>query len=125
MQITFTEADNIFNFKGLWDIPSKCGLKIFNKNNRTIVIASELYQNNPGTSVTQAACTLLDQICDFYKIDKTKIVYIQHNPEMNSKLSFYEEEFYFVEVEIKEEKFINPRFIKLSKEERKKIYENT
>lgn len=123
MQTSFTEIDNIFNFKGLWETPSKCGLKIISQTDKKIVIVSELYQDNPGTSVTQAACYLLEQICLQYNLPKDKITYIQHNPKMNSKLSFYEEEFYLVKMKLNGENFIEPEFIKIEKEEIEKFYE--
>ncbi|MDL2227607.1 hypothetical protein LJC30_01800 [Odoribacter sp. OttesenSCG-928-L07] len=117
MQTSFNNIDEIFEFKGLWDIHSKCGLKIHKKDNKYIVLVSELYQDNPGTSVTQASCSLAKQICDAFQIPMNEIIYIEHNPGMNSKLSFYNEEFYMVEFEILENEFVNPKWTQLSKEQ--------
>lgn len=44
-------------------MPSSCGLKIRNINGKTYVIVTELYQDNPGTSVTYAGKSLAEQIC--------------------------------------------------------------
>lgn len=117
MKTSFATIDEIFDFKGIWDIPSKCGLKIFNKEDKNIVVVSELYQDNPGTSITQAALILIEQICEKFNLHKSEVVYIQHNPEMNSKLSFYGEEFFLVELELNNNTFSNPIFKKITNQE--------
>ncbi|MDR0363414.1 MAG: hypothetical protein LBH92_00080 [Bacteroidales bacterium] len=114
MKASFKNIDEIFDYKGLWDIPSKCGLKINQKEEQYIVIVSELYQNNPGTSITQVSCSLAKQICEAYQIPVNEMVYIEHNPEMNSKLSFYDEEFYLVKFDIENENFVKPKWELLS-----------
>jgi hypothetical protein len=117
MKASFKEIDEIFDFKGLWDVPSKCGLKILQKNNKYTIIVSELYQENPGTSITQASCSLAKQICDNYNIPMSDIIYIEHNPDMNSKLSFYDEEFYLVNFIINNDTFVDPKWTKIESEE--------
>jgi hypothetical protein len=117
MKTSFREIDTIFDFKGLWDIPSKCGLKIIRKDNQYRVIVSELYQDNPGTSITQATALLAKQICDAYTIPLSDMIYIEHNPNMNSKLSFYDEVFYHVKFDIQDNRFLNPQWKQLTEEE--------
>jgi len=117
MKASFKNIDNVFDFKGIWDIPSKCGLKIIQQNDRYIVIVTELYQDNPGTSITQATCTLAKQICEKYRLPKDKIVYIEHSPDMNSKLSFYGENFYLVEFDVVDDQFVHPQWKQLSNNE--------
>ena len=117
MQTSFKEIDEIFDFKGLWDIHSKCGLKITQQNDKYIVIVTELYQDNPGTSITQATCILAKQICEKYHLPKNKVVYIEHSPDMSSKLSFYDEEFYLVEFDIEDNNFVNPQWKQLNSKE--------
>ncbi len=77
MKASFKNIDKIFEFKGLWGISSKCGLKIHQKEGKYIVLVSELYQDNPGTSVTQASCLLAKQICEehYGKVYSKKGVY--------------------------------------------------
>jgi len=87
--------DEVFDFKGIWDIPSRCGLRILQKE-KTIVIVTELYQDNPGTSVTAAGKSLAEQICLNKGLDLEKIMYLHCNPGTNSKLSFYDEEYFEV-----------------------------
>jgi hypothetical protein len=95
MRVPEKYYDEVFDFKGSWDIPSRCGLKIL-RQEKTIVIVTELYQDNPGTSVTAAGKSLAEQICRTKGLDLDKIVYLHCNPGTNSKLSFYDEEFFEV-----------------------------
>ena len=95
MRVSGKYYDEVFNFKGKWDVPSICGLRILQKQ-KTAVIVTELYQDNPGTSVTGAGKLLLQQICGEKNLDINEIMYIECNPDTSSKLSFYNEEFYEV-----------------------------
>lgn len=96
MQVPKDYYDEIFDFRGQWDMPSQCGLKIRQHQGRTYVIVTELYQDNPGTSVTYAGQSLAQQICDAKGLNISNITYIECNPSTNSKLSFYDEEFFEV-----------------------------
>ncbi|MDR1847759.1 MAG: hypothetical protein LBR17_06560 [Bacteroidales bacterium] len=96
MKVSENYYDEVFQFKGQFDIPSCCGLKIKQKDGRTVVCVTELYQDNPGTSVTYAGKELLIQICEAKNLDIEKVVYLQCNPDTNSKLSFYDEEYFEV-----------------------------
>jgi len=95
MKVPQKYYDEIFSFKGQWDLPSRCGLKIIYKEN-PVVIVTELYQENPGTSVASAGVRLAEQICRNKGLDLGKITYLECNPDTNSKLSFYDEEFFMV-----------------------------
>ena len=112
MKVPETYYTEIFTFNGQWDIPSKCGLKIIEKKGKKHVIVTELYQDNPGTSVTSAGYILAKQICDNKKLDLSDIVYIECTPNTNSVLSFYDEQYYKV---IFNEK-LQAQYSKLSKE---------
>ena len=76
---------------------SMCGLKVRTVDGKTYVIVTELYQENPGTSVTYAGESLKQQICKAKGLDPDKIVYLECNPDTNSKLSFYDEEYFEVD----------------------------
>lgn len=88
--------DEIFDFAGQWDVPSRCGLKILDYKDKKIIIVTELYQENTGTSVTYNGASLAEQICKAKGISPDKMIYIECNPDTNSKLSFYDEEFFEV-----------------------------
>jgi hypothetical protein len=96
MKVSETYYDEIFEFKGQWDVPSKCGLKIIDKPDKKVVIVTELYQDNPGTSVTYAGRSLANQICAAKKLNLSEILYVECNPDTNSKLSFYDEAYFEV-----------------------------
>ena len=96
MKVPEKYYDEIFDFNGQWDIPSKCGLKILTNKGKTYIIVSELYQDNPGTSVTYAGYSLFRQICERKGFSEKEVIYLECNPDTNSKLSFYDEEFFKV-----------------------------
>lgn len=115
-------CSEIFDYKGLWEIDSKCGLRIFDYADKHVVVVSELYRENPGTSITQAACLLAKQICDRFMLDPLKLIYIEHNPDMNSKLSFYDEEFFETKFDYNNGEFSNPKYKQLTTSEVKKYF---
>jgi hypothetical protein len=96
MQVPEKYYDRIFDFSGQWDLPSRCGLKIL-RYEKPIVIVTELYQENPGTSVTAAGRSLAEQICSEEGLDINEIRYLECSPGTGSKLSFYDEEIFEVD----------------------------
>jgi hypothetical protein len=96
MRVPEKYYDEIFEYVGQWETPSKCGLRMLSRGEQTVVIVTELYQDNPGTSVTAAGELLFRQLCERKALVPDKVVYIECNPDTNSKLSFYDEEFYEV-----------------------------
>jgi hypothetical protein len=96
MQVPKDYYDEVFAFEGAWGMESKCGLKMLEKDGRPIVVATELYQDNPGTSVTQAGKSLAEQICRNKGLTLSDVRYLECNPDTNSKLSFYDEEYFEV-----------------------------
>ena len=96
MKVSPDYYDEIFDFKGEWDMPSSCGLKIRESEGKKYVIVTELYQDNPGTSVTYAGKKLADQIYEAKGLNPADVVYVECNPNTNSKLSFYDEEYFEV-----------------------------
>ena len=96
MKISETYYNEIFDFKGQWDIPSKCGLKIVEKEGKKYMIVTELYQDNPGTSVTYAGKSLALQICEAKDLPLSEIVYLECTPDTDSVLSFYDEQYFEV-----------------------------
>jgi hypothetical protein len=97
MKVPENYYDEIFNFKGQWDMPSSCGLKIIQKADSTFVIVTELYQDNPGTSITASGSSLAEQICRAKGLKQENISYLECSPDTNSKLSFYDEEYFEVQ----------------------------
>lgn len=122
MKVSDKYYDEIFDFLGQWDMPSQCGLKILENKNKKIIIVTELYQDNPGTSVTYAGASLANQICQKKGFEKESVIYIECNPDTNSKLSFYNEEFFEVSFDIVEGKFTNPKYKQLTSKEIKDFF---
>ncbi|MCL2130989.1 MAG: hypothetical protein FWH36_00820 [Lentimicrobiaceae bacterium] len=113
MKVSEKYYDEIFYFAGQWELPSACGLKIVEKGNRKTVIVTELYQDNPGTSVTAAGCRLAKQICEKKGFALSDIVYLECTPDTHSVLSFYDEQYFEVKFDDKQQ----ADYRKLSKEE--------
>ena len=109
--------DEIYEFSGMWGIPSKCGLRHFLRNSEVLVIVTELYRDNPGSSITSVSASLAKQIAEKFQYDPIKMIYIECNPNMKSKLSFYDEEYFRVTFDVENNEFMNPRWSKLNKEE--------
>ena len=109
--------DQVYQFKGLWDVPSICGLKIIKKLKKTIVIETDLFDENPGTSITDWNTKLAKDICDKNQIDYKQLIYIEHTPDKKTKLSFNHESFFKVNFEIRDDKFVNPQWSEITKDE--------
>ena len=107
--------DSYFDYLGQWDSPSKCGLKVINrKDGRTMTIATEIYRQNPGTPVTEWCSPLANQIMNELLCTPDKFIFIEHTPDLHSKLTFYEETFDMVNFEWNGESLTNPKWTRLS-----------
>ena len=104
MKVSPDYYDEVFNFKGQWDMPSLCGLKIRQIDGSTYIIVTDLYQDNPGTSITYAGEKLAQQICEAKGLVLDDCMYIECTPDTNSKLSFYDEEYFLVDFKSKDER---------------------
>jgi hypothetical protein len=102
--------DQVYEYKGQWDVPSRCGLKIVRKEDRDIVFATELYAENPGTSVTQWCSQLAAAVCKDFDLKSERLYFIVHAPDTKSKLTFLNESFSLVRFTFDGEKFINPQW---------------
>lgn len=118
MKLTHYQIDETFNFEGSFGMASKCGLKIKDYNDKKLVIVTELYQDNPGTSITSVTCSLAQQICKQFQIDFDKLIYFECAPGMNSKLNFYDEAYFKVDFQIVDNALQNPKWTKLNDDEK-------
>ena len=96
MKVPQKYYDEIFEYAGQWGQPSACGLKIIDKDHKKIVVVTELYQDNPGTSITSAGINLAQQICERKKLSLAEITYLECTPDTDSVLSFYDEQYFEV-----------------------------
>lgn len=113
--------DKEYHFEGMWDLPSICGLKIVRKPDKTIVIVTDLYEENPGTPVTEWNTKLAAQICKEFEIKPENLVFIERTPDKKTKLSFNKESFFRVYFEQDGINFNNPDWQELSKDEVNKL----
>lgn len=111
-------TDFIYHYKGEWGVDSKCGLKLAKTSNGiTIVIATDLYDENPGTSVTSWNASLATAIAKEYKIPALQLYFVEHTPDRGSKLTFYKETFFHVSFQWDGEKFTQPDWQAVTREE--------
>lgn len=116
MKISLDYIDSTFDFEGDWGVKSKCGLKIIEGTSQTILIAAEIPEN-PGNQITSCSAELVEQICKANNIGCDRVIYIEHTPNMNSKLSFYGETFFRVSFENTDGKLSLPKWEKYTKEQ--------
>jgi hypothetical protein len=109
-------SDCIFDFRGRWDAPSRCGLKIIKKQDRHIVIVTELFEENPGTSVTEFNSELAAIIIKELSLDPEKFLFIEHNPDRGSKLDHYKESFDIVRFQRDGGRFHDPEWESISRD---------
>ena len=121
LKVSTDFIDEIYEFRGKWDVPSKCGLMIVKKGSEHIIIASELYDENPGTSVNTWNCELAETICRERGIDPATLVFIEHTPDKGSKLENYRETFDRVIFKIEDGKFTDPDWEPLTREEVRRL----
>jgi hypothetical protein len=121
MKASVENIEEIIDFKGRLGLPSKCGFRRIIKGEKQIVLVTELYQENPGSSITSVSASLAMQISERFQIPLDTMVYIESSPDMKSKLSFYDEVYYEVTFENVDGKLTNPSWKKLTKEEFKNI----
>jgi hypothetical protein len=109
--------DRYFDFKGQWDCPSRCGLKIVKRmDGKTLAIATEIYRQNPGTPVTEWVAPLATQVMNELKETPENFIFVEHTPDLKSKLTFYEESFDLLNFGWDTDKFINPQWTRLTAE---------
>lgn len=109
--------DEIYKYDGLWGRKATCGIKVVKKADKTIVIATDLYKENPGGSITEFVAELATKICSSYKIDIQYLSFINHIPEVKSNLEFYAEAFFLVPFEIIDGQLQKPDWNKITRKE--------
>lgn len=110
--------DCYFEFKGQWDSPSKCGLRVVHRKDcKILVIATEIYRQNPGTPVTEWCAPLATQIVKSLGGKPEDFVFIEHTPDLKSKLAFYAETFDLLDFDWDRQNFVRPRWTRLCAEQ--------
>lgn len=117
MKLDATYIGEILHFEGQWGQPSVCGLLVEKREEVHVVVATELFDQNPGTSVTNWCHRLAELVSDRDDLDPDKLVFIEHSPECGSKLEMYEQTFHRVVFERSGRSFSHPRWERLSRDE--------
>jgi hypothetical protein len=109
--------NSYFDFAGLWDSPSRCGICAIKRNDgKMLVIVTEIYRQNPGTAVTECVASIATRLLMEYKVTPENLIFIEHSPDLKSKLTFYGETFDLVTFEWDGNHFVNPAWTRLSRE---------
>lgn len=117
--------DRYFDYLGQWESPSRCGLKIIKlKNGKTLAIATEIYRQNPGTPVTEWCAPLASAVLATQECKPDDFIFVEHTPDLRSKLAFYEETFDLVRFDWNGQSLINPKWTRLSSAEVDAIMES-
>lgn len=99
----------VFIFEGFSNILSKCEVDIL--GNVAVVTQMDMSER-PGTSVTNAAETIAEDICNKFKIPYKKLIFIEHYKDE----SFGQETYSLVNFDIDCNKFLNPKWKRISLE---------
>ena len=110
-------VDQIYHYKGIMDADSRCGLKIVKGPDRHIVIATELYEENPGTSVTDFNTRLAARLVKEFSLDPERLVFIEHCPDRGSRLEYYRQTFDRVRFKWDGSGFSNPTWERISRQD--------
>lgn len=116
MKLSLKFIEDNFDFIGDWGVESRCGLMVAEGKEKTIVIVTEL-PDNPGTQITSVSPDLARQICEAHNIQPEKLVYIEHSPDMGSRLSFYDESFFKIDFELTDGIFSSPKWNKITQQQ--------
>jgi len=117
--------DRYFDYQGQWDCPSRCGLKIVQlKDGKTLAIATEIYRQNPGTPVTEWCAQLATQILLDQKCPPQQFIFVEHTPDLRSKLTFYGETFDLVHLDWDGTSFVSPKWSRITRQQIDEMMEN-
>ena len=107
--------DRWYDYPGQWDSPSRCGLKVIKrKDGKTLVIATEIYRQNPGTPVTEWCAQLATRLMHELNCKPDHFIFIEHTPDLRSKLAFYAETFDLVTFTVKDGSLADPKWTRLT-----------
>lgn len=113
-----------YDFTGQWDSPSRCGLRtIRRRDGKILIIVTELYRQNPGTPVTEWCAPLATRLIRENGCHPDDLIFVEHTPDLGSKLDFYHETFDLVGFEWDGESFRKPAWTRISAGELDKMME--
>jgi hypothetical protein len=117
MKADLAYVDEVYHFPGLWGVPSLCGLRLARHPDRHVLVVTELFDQNPGTSVTNFCAELATRLVAERGLDPAKLVFIEHSPETGSKLESYAESFHRVSLQRDGARLVRPDWTELTRAE--------
>jgi hypothetical protein len=108
-----------YDYTGYWECDCHCDLEIKRFPDRTVVIATEV-EDNEGTSITNMAEHLAFRVCRDFDIDPKMLVWIEHYPDRHppgSRDSIFDESFDLVTFDWDGQRFSKPNWKPLTKSE--------
>lgn len=105
--------DEIYHFKGKWEMPSLCGLMIRKNDSNPVIILTELYAENPGSSVTDVIGTLAGELVKKFAIPAETAIFVVRNPQRSVHYNFYAESFHRARMHWDGERYVGLRWERL------------
>ena len=83
-----------FTFPGLGGQPSICRLRLFNaaSMNKVTAVVTEI-DDNTGTSVTNSAASLANEICERFDIEPSRFILIEHYAAERGERATFDESY--------------------------------
>jgi len=111
--------DEIFHFAGYFGCPSKCRIRWTQRGEKVIVIASQLPEDT-GTSVTNRAEHLAEEVSKRYGLDPDRLVWLEHYPDRRSPGQrlpdpIFDEHFSLVSFHREGSQFSRPQWTRIEK----------
>ena len=73
-------VDRVLDFAGLGGSASRCRLRVFWHEGKTVVVMTET-GDNESTSVTCAVSVIAARACEFYNLDPSRVLFVEHYPD--------------------------------------------
>ena len=79
--------ERTYEYAGLHSCESRCGLTIHRRSDGLVVVVARELEDNPGTSVTNAAEVIATQVCRENAISPHRLVWVEHYAKRGSALN--------------------------------------
>lgn len=119
------QEEFIHNFRGYWNYPSRCHIRILDDKDKPLVIVCSQMANDPGTSVTNAAEIIAKQVQDYLSRDNLTLTAAINRYVKKSKLTKILDDLVFRLKESKNMTVFTLESIKLALEYREKQLDRT
>lgn len=70
--------EGTFHYWGSYGRPAHCWVRVFTDPDRPAVVIASEAEDNPGTSIANAAETLAAEVCRRLRIDSATLLWVEH-----------------------------------------------